>query len=85
MIVSPKPVTPSPLSVIDEVLVTSIVFEFVMDTSVGSFIVLPSVSSPSSEVSETLFEKPGLLAVKTATFETPSLSTAVCSIEYVAV
>ena len=76
MIVSPKPVTPSPLSVIDEVLVTSIEGEEVIVTTVGSFEVLPSVSSPSSEVSETSLEFPGELAVAVTVFDILPLSIA---------
>ena len=50
---SPLPVIPSPLSVIVDVLVTSIEGEAARETSVKSFIVLPSVSSPSSLSSNT--------------------------------
>ena len=53
-------------SVTDTVLVTSIDGSGVIIVIVGSSVVLLSVSSPSSEVSETLFVWPGLLAVATA-------------------
>ena len=48
------------LSVIVAVLVTSIAGIDWISISVGSFDVLPSVSSPSSLTSETLFVFPGL-------------------------
>ena len=56
---SPFPKTPSPLSVSVAVLVASIPGEAVILTTVGSLVVLLSVSSPSSEVSVTSFVLPG--------------------------
>ena len=53
------PFIPSPLSVTVAVLVTSKMALGVISTIVGSFVVLPSVSSPSSEVSQTMFVCPG--------------------------
>ena len=50
------------------VLVTSIAGEAVISTTVASFVVLPSVSSPSSEVSVTSFVLPGEDAVTTTLF-----------------
>ena len=60
---SPFPTTPSPLSVIAAVLVTSIDGVLLIVMSVVSSVVLPSLSSPSSEVSVTLLLCPGLLPV----------------------
>ena len=62
-IVSDAPTIPSPLSVTVAVFVTSILGEAIISTMVGSFVVLPSVSSPSSEVSVTSFVFPGEEAV----------------------
>ena len=53
VIISSTPLTPSPLSVIDAFFVTSITCTLSVITIVGSSSVLPSVSSPSSDVSET--------------------------------
>ena len=53
-------------SVTDTVLVASIDGFGEIDVMVGSSVVLPSVSSPSSEVSDTLLDWPGLLPVTTA-------------------
>ena len=47
-----------------------------IDTSVESSVVLPSLSSPSSEVSLTLFVCPGLLAVTIALLTTLSVPAA---------
>ena len=55
---------------------TSIEGEEVIVTTVGSFEVLPSVSSPSSEVSETSLEFPGELAVAVTVFDMLPLSIA---------
>ena len=52
---SPLPKVPSPLSVIVDVFVTSIDGDAVIETTVGSSIVFPSLSIPSSDVSVTLF------------------------------
>ena len=57
------------LSVTVAVFVTSIFGKETIETTVGSFIVFPSVSSPSSEVSLTLFDWPGVLAVTIALLE----------------
>ncbi len=63
-IVSPKSTIPLLLlSVVTAVLVASIAGSGVIDTTVTSSVVLPSLSSPSSEVSVTLLLWPGLLAV----------------------
>ena len=51
----PLPKVPSPLSVIVDVFVTSIDGDAVIETTVGSSIVFPSLSIPSSDVSVTLF------------------------------
>ena len=72
---SPAPVFPSPLSDNVNVLVTSIVGEAVIFISVESSVVLPSVSSPSSLWSLTLFLFPGLEAVTEPVLETPPEST----------
>ena len=63
MIVSPAPFTPSPLSETVALFVTSITFEGAIITSVGSLVVFPSVSSPSSLISETSLVFPGELPV----------------------
>ena len=42
--------------------------------TVGSLSVLPSVSSPSSEMSNTSFVIPGLLATTVTVFDTPPVS-----------
>ena len=69
-IVSPKPNSPSPLSLIDAVLVVSIIgFGFIIN-SVGSSFVFPSVSSPSSLISVTSISF-GLIPVTVTVFETP--------------
>ena len=60
---SDAPTIPSPLSVTVAVLVTSKLGEAVISTTVESFVVLPSVSSPSSEVSVTSLFFPGEEAV----------------------
>ena len=83
--VSPAPVFPSPLSVTVAVLVTSIPGEAVILTIVGSSVVFPSVSSPSSEVSVTSLEFPGDDAVTTTVLDVPPASTAACAIVYDAV
>ena len=67
--ISPFPITPSPLSVIVTVFVASIPGDDEISTTVGSFVVLPSVSSPSSEVSVTSFVFPGEEAVTSTLFE----------------
>ena len=74
---SPDPVLPSPpLSVIAAVLVTSSELDAVMLVTVGSSVVLSSVSSPSSLISVTSLLLPGLLAVADAWFDKPPASTA---------
>ena len=73
---SPLPKVPSPLSVIVDVFVTSIDGDAVIETTVGSSIVFPSLSIPSSDVSVTLFVKPGLLAVASNVLLILPLSTA---------
>ena len=66
------------MSVIVAVLVTSIDGELVIDISVASSVVFPSVSSPSSEVSVTFLDWPGEEAVtKTLLFTLP-VSRAAC-------
>ena len=78
MIVSPSPFTPSPLSDTNAVLVTSTDgFSIVppMIVRVGSFVVLPSESSPSSEMSLTIVPV-GLVAVAVAVLDTPPAVTA---------
>ena len=67
--ISPFPTSPSPLSVIVAVLVTSIPGVDEISTIVASFVVLPSVSSPSSEVSVTSLLFPGEEAVTSTLFE----------------
>ena len=64
VIISPASTSPSPLSVIFDVFVTSkpISSELVL-TIVRSFVVFPSVSSPSSLTSLTSLVFPGLLPV----------------------
>ena len=60
---SPAPLVPSPLSATVAVLVTSNEPLDVVVITVESLEVFPSLSSPSSLISNTLFEFPGLLAV----------------------
>ncbi len=84
-ITSPAPVFPSPLSVSVAVLVASIPGEAVILTTVGSLVVLLSVSSPSSEVSVTSFVLPGEDAVANTILDVPPASTATCVIVYDAV
>ena len=72
-IVSPKPNSPSPLSLIDAVLVVSIIgFGFTIN-SVGSSSVFPSVSSPSSLTSIT-WVPVGLLPVAKTWLINPPIS-----------
>ena len=61
--VSPAPLLPSPLSTTLAIFVTSNEPPDVVVITVGSLEVFPSLSSPSSLISNTLFEFPGLLAV----------------------
>ncbi len=75
-IVSPAPVLPSPLSVTTAVFIASTPGNAVMLTRVGSSLVLPSLSSPSSEVSVTSLEFPGEDAVASTVLEVPPASTA---------
>ena len=70
LIISLAPFTPSPLSITIAVLVTSKIALGVISTIVGSLVVLPSLSSPSSDVSLTLFVCPGEEAVAVAMLET---------------
>ena len=79
------PKTPSPLSVTVAVLVASIPGEAVILTTVGSLVVLLSVSSPSSEVSVTSSVFPGEEAVANTVLDVPPASTATCVIVYDAV
>ena len=74
--ISLAPFIPSPLSVTVAVLVTSKMALGVISTIVGSFVVLPSLSSPSSDVSLTLFVCPGEEAVAVAIFEIAPLRAA---------
>ena len=69
---------PSPLSLTTAVLVTSIdgTCELSVSVTVGSLSVLPSVSSPSSEISNTSLTSPGLLATAETVFDTPPVSKA---------
>ena len=70
-ITSPALVAPSPfVSTKMFVLVTSIDESVVVKTIVGSLVVLPSLSSPSSAISVTSFEPPGVLAVTLKIFLT---------------
>ena len=52
--ISPAFVSPSPLSIISYVFVASTLASALIKVIVGSSVVLPSVSSPSSLVSDTL-------------------------------
>jgi hypothetical protein len=61
--VSPAPLVPSPLSTTFEILVTSNEPPDDVAITVESLEVSPSLSSPSSLISNTLFVFPGLLAV----------------------
>ena len=63
LIISPAPISPSPLSITCAIFVTSKDFTIVAVVTVGSSAVFPSSSIPSSEVSETLLVCPGLFAV----------------------
>ena len=64
------------MSLTTAVLVTSIEESELVKTTVGSFVVLPSVSSPSSDTSVTSFVLPGVLAVTdTLLFTDPVLAT----------
>ena len=81
--VSPIPILPSPLvsailaalvNVIDEVGGVVVVILVI----VGSFTVFPSVSSPSSLMSNISFVLPGLLATTVTVFDTPPASIACC-------
>ena len=74
--ISLAPFIPSPLSVIVAVLVTSKTALGVISTIVGSLMVFPSLSSPSSDVSLTLFVCPGEEAVAVAMFEIAPLRAA---------
>ena len=65
---SPAPFDPSPSSVIEYVLVTSIDPNGAIETTVGSFVVFPSVSSPSSLWSVTSSMFPRLLPVTVTVF-----------------
>ena len=70
-ITSPALVAPSPfVSTKMFVLVTSMVESVVVKTIVGSLVVLPSLSSPSSLTSDTSLVPPGLLPVAVTTFLT---------------
>ena len=74
---SPDSTSPSPLSVIFEVFVTSKpISSELVSTIVGSFIVFPSVSSPSSLKSLTSFVFPGLLPVTVTELMTEPLEAA---------
>ena len=74
--ISLAPFIPSPLSVTVAVLVTSKIALGVISTIVGSLVVFPSVSSPSSDVSLTLFVCPGDEAVAVAIFDIAPLRAA---------
>ena len=84
-IVSPAPVLPSPLSITAAVFVASTPGNAVILTRVGSSLVLPSLSSPSSEVSVTSLVFPGEDAVTTTVLDVPPASTAACVIVYDAI
>ena len=76
VITSPRSVTPFALvSVTDATLVASIIGSGLITNSVISLVVLPSVSSPSSDVSLTLLLCPVLLAVTVTVLSTPPIST----------
>ena len=68
------------VSIILAVLTTSIEGTGFIDTSVESLVVLPSVSSPSSDVSLTLFVCPGEEAVAVAMFEIKPVAAAASEI-----
>ena len=78
-IISPAPVSSSPLSMIVAVLVTSIDAFELITVIVGSLVVFPSVSSPSSLTSLTSFVPFTVLAIAVTELETKPVS-AVCSI-----
>ena len=68
---SPLLTSPSPLSVISAVFVTSIAISPEdITTIVGSSVVFPSLSSPSSLISVTSFVLPGLLPLAVTVFIT---------------
>ena len=69
---------PSPLSATVAVLVTSIdgTCGLSVSVTVGSLSVLPSVSSPSSEISNISLTRPGLLATAETVLDTPPVSKA---------
>ena len=69
---------PSPLSVTVAILVASIdgTFGLSVRVTVGSLSVLPSESSPSSEISNTSLTRPGLLATAETVLDTPPVSRA---------
>ncbi len=83
--ISPLPKTPSPLSVTVAVLVASIPGEAVILTTVGSLVVLLSVSSPSSEVSVTSSVFPAEEAVANTVLDVLPAATATCVVVYDAV
>ena len=60
-------------SVTDAVLVASIIGFGDISTMVGSFVVFPSLSSPSSEMSVTLFVCPGEEPVASTELETKAV------------
>ena len=74
--VSPGPVTSSPLSSTTAVFVTSREGVCVIVVIVRSSVVFPSSSNPSSETSLTSSVLPGLLDVTVTWFETPPASIA---------
>ena len=79
LIISPAPTSPSPLSTTVAIFVASKDFVIATLVSVGSSSVFPSLSMPSSLVSETLFVWPGLFAITVSEFDTePVLAAAAC-------
>ena len=62
LIISPELYNPSPLSITSKVFVASILGVGSLKVMVGSSVVFPSVSSPSSEISVTLSVNPSELA-----------------------
>ena len=71
-ILSPTPVTPSPLSTITDVFITSMEGAVVTILSVGSLVISPSLSILSSEISVTAWLA-GVVADTVAEFLTPPL------------
>ena len=85
-IISPKSFSPFPFtSVIVATLVTSNDGNALKFVWVGSSVVFPSLSSPSSEISDASLDLLGLFPVKETTFEIKPESKSDCVIKYFAV